>query len=85
MAARLVQSADGTVLDVETLRRSIAESGTVTVVDVTQALGWKNVQLPWADVAVAACYKWLLGPRGAAWMSLSERMFESLVPHAANP
>jgi selenocysteine lyase/cysteine desulfurase len=85
VAVSLVQSADGAVLDVETLRRSVAESGTLTVIDAVQALGWKNVELAWADVAAAASYKWLLGPRGAAWMSLSERMFETLVPHAANP
>jgi selenocysteine lyase/cysteine desulfurase len=85
VAVSLVQSSDGAVLDVETLRRSVAESDTVTVIDVSQALGWKNVEVPWADVAVAASYKWLLGPRGAAWMSLSERMFGVLVPHAANP
>jgi selenocysteine lyase/cysteine desulfurase len=85
VAASLVQSADGTLLDTEVLRRSVTESGAVTVIDVTQALGWKNVELPWADVTVAASYKWLLGPRGAAWMSLSERMFKVLVPHSANP
>jgi selenocysteine lyase/cysteine desulfurase len=48
-------------------------------------LGWKNIELPWTDVAVSASYKWLLGPRGVAWMSLSERMLDALVPHAANP
>jgi selenocysteine lyase/cysteine desulfurase len=74
VVASLVQSADGAVLDVETLCRSIAESDTVTVIDVAQALGWKNVELSWADVAVAPSYKWLLGPRGVAWMSLSERV-----------
>jgi selenocysteine lyase/cysteine desulfurase len=85
VAVSLVQSADGAVLDVEALRRSAAESNTVTVIDVSQALGWKNFELSWADVAVAPSYKWLLGPRGVAWMSLSERMFGALVPHAANP
>ncbi|MEZ0366425.1 aminotransferase class V-fold PLP-dependent enzyme [Mycobacterium sp. pUA109] len=84
-AASLVQSADGAVLDVATLRRSVAASGTTTVIDATQALGWKNVELSWADVVVAASYKWLLGPRGVAWMSLSERTSEALVPHVANP
>jgi selenocysteine lyase/cysteine desulfurase len=55
------------------------------VIDVAQALGWKNVESSSADVAVAPSYKLLLGPRGVAWMSLSERVFEELVPHAANP
>jgi selenocysteine lyase/cysteine desulfurase len=85
IAASLVQSADGTVLDVETLRSSIGESHTLTVIDVAQALGWKNVELSWADVAVAPSYKWLLGPRGVAWMSLSERVLKTTVPHGANP
>lgn len=84
VAVSLVQSADGAVLDADMLRRSVAESATVTVIDATQALGWKKLELSWVDVAVAAGYKWLLGPRGVAWMSLSERMIESLVPHAAN-
>lgn len=85
VAVSLVQSADGAVLDAERLRQTAAESDTVTVIDTTQALGWKNIELPWADVAVAASYKWLLGPRGVAWMSLSERMLDALVPHVANP
>jgi selenocysteine lyase/cysteine desulfurase len=85
VAASLVQSADGAVLDVERLRQAATESGTVTVIDTTQALGWKNIELPWADVVVAASYKWLLGPRGVAWMSLSERILDTLVPHMANP
>lgn len=85
VAASLVQSADGAMLDVDTMRRNVAESGTVTVLDVTHALGWKNIELPWADVAVSVSYKWLLGPRGVSWMSLSERMLDALVPHAANP
>lgn len=85
VAASLVQSADGAVLDLERLRGSVAESDTVTVLDVSQALGWKDVAVPWVDAAVAASYKWLLGPRGVAWMSLSQRMLDTLVPHTANP
>ena len=51
---------------------------------MTQAVGWKRLELDWADVAVAGVYKWLLAPRGTAWMSLSERMSTRLTPHAAN-
>lgn len=69
VAVSLVQSADGAVLDVDRLRRSVAESNTITVIDATQALGWKNVGLSWADAAVAASYKWLSAHRDvtAAW------------------
>jgi selenocysteine lyase/cysteine desulfurase len=80
----LVQSANGAVLDTETLRHTAAESDTLTVIDATHALGWKQVDLGWADAVIAHGYKWLLAPRGAAWMSLSKRMIASLVPHAAN-
>src|SRR5574340_1432651 len=70
VAASLVQSADGAVLDIDTLHRSVVGSDTVTVIDATHALGWKQVDLAWADSVVAHGYKWLLAPRGAAWMSL---------------
>jgi selenocysteine lyase/cysteine desulfurase len=80
----LVQSSNGALLDVGALWANVAGTDTLTVIDVTQALGWKNIALPWADVTVAAVYKWLLAPRGTAWMSLSERVSRSMIPHAAN-
>ncbi len=80
----LVQSANGAVLDVDALRANVAGRGTLTVIDVTQAVGWKHVELAWADVTVAAVYKWLLAPRGTTWMSLSDRVASSMTPHAAN-
>ncbi|SEH49207.1 Selenocysteine lyase/Cysteine desulfurase [Mycolicibacterium rutilum] len=84
VAVSLVQSATGAVLDVEALRRSLDGADTLTIVDVTQALGWKNLDLSWADVTVAAVYKWLLAPRGTAWMSLRPRISDLMTPHAAN-
>ena len=80
----LVQSATGAVLDPDALRAALAHTATLSVVDVTQAAGWKALDLGWADVTVAAVYKWLLAPRGTAWMSLSDRMARSMTPHAAN-
>ena len=84
VTASLVQSSNGAVLDVDALRANVAGTDTLTVIDITQALGWKNVALPWADVTVAAVYKWLLAPRGTAWMSLSNRVSRPMIPHAAN-
>lgn len=84
VTASLVQSANGAVLDIDALRENVAGTDTLTVIDVTQAVGWKRVELPWADVTVAAVYKWLLAPRGTAWMSLSDRVAGSMIPHAAN-
>lgn len=80
----LVQSASGAVLDANALRAGVAGSDTVVIVDVTQAAGWKALDLGWADVTVASAYKWLLSPRGTAFMSVGSRLAESMTPHAAN-
>ncbi|MGV0850465.1 aminotransferase class V-fold PLP-dependent enzyme [Mycolicibacterium phlei] len=80
----LVQSATGAVLDTAALRRTLDGADTLTVIDVTQAAGWMNLDLSWADVTVAAVYKWLLAPRGTAWMSVGDRVSRLMTPHAAN-
>lgn len=82
--ASVVQSANGRVLDVDALRAAVAGTGVTVVLDVTQAAGWKRLELGWADVTVAAVYKWLLAPRGTAWMSVSDRVAALMTPHAAN-
>ncbi|KUI30571.1 aminotransferase class V [Mycobacterium sp. IS-1496] len=80
----LVQSATGAVLDAEALRASVAGGRTLTILDVTQAAGWKLLDLGWADATVASAYKWLLAPRGTAFLSVSERTAGLMTPHAAN-
>jgi len=84
VTASLVQSANGAVLDVDALRRTVTGTDTLTVIDITQALGWKVLDVGWADVTAAAVYKWLLAPRGTAWMSLSDRVSRITTPHVAN-
>ena len=84
VAVSAVQSADGAVADLAALRTEAARAGTRVVLDVTQAAGWLPLSLSWADAVVAAGYKWLLCPRGAAWMAVSERLGRELVPHGAN-
>ncbi|MET0455080.1 MAG: aminotransferase class V-fold PLP-dependent enzyme [Mycobacterium sp.] len=84
VVASLVQSANGDVLDVDGLRAALSGADTITVVDVTQAAGWKRLDLGWVDVTAAAIYKWLLAPRGTAWMSLSDRVSRVMTPLLAN-
>ena len=76
----LVQSANGAIADLESLRRN----GTRVFVDVTQALGWLPVRLDWADWVVGGSYKWLLSPRGAAWLAVRPEALHQVVPHQAN-
>jgi selenocysteine lyase/cysteine desulfurase len=84
VVASLVQSADGELLDVDRLRAALTGADTITVIDVTQAVGWKALDLGWVDVTAAAVYKWLMAPRGTAWMSLSDRVARRMTPHLAN-
>jgi selenocysteine lyase/cysteine desulfurase len=55
VTASLVQSANGAVLDVDALRHAVAGADTLTVIDITQALGWKLVDVGWARAARRGC------------------------------
>jgi selenocysteine lyase/cysteine desulfurase len=80
VAVSVVQSADGRIADFDGLR--VAQAGGCKVVlDATQALGWFDADLSWADAVVAAGYKWLLCPRGAAWMAVRPDL--DVRPHSA--
>ncbi len=84
VAVSVVQSADGSMVDLETLRVVTADTGTRIVLDATQALGWLPLDLGWADAVVTAGYKWLMCPRGSAWLALSPALRAELTPLAAN-
>lgn len=79
VAVSVVASVDGGIVDLEALRAEVGPD-TLVVLDATQSLGWLPADLGWADVVVGGCYKWLLAPRGAAWMALSDRLAEHVVP-----
>ncbi|WP_219416729.1 aminotransferase class V-fold PLP-dependent enzyme [Pseudonocardia nigra] len=81
VATSVVQSADGRIADVDALRAARAR-GTRVMLDATQSVGWLPADLGWADAVVASAYKWLLSPRGAAWMAVHPDL--DLVPHLAN-
>lgn len=69
VAVSVVQSADGRIADLDGLRAARA-SGTRVVLDATQATGWFDADLGWADAVVGGGYKWLFSPRGVAWLAL---------------
>ncbi|GAA4941354.1 selenocysteine lyase/cysteine desulfurase [Actinomycetospora succinea] len=79
VAVSVVASVDGGIVDLEALRAEVGPD-TLVVLDATQSLGWLPADLGWADVVVAGGYKWLLAPRGAAWMALSDRLAERVTP-----
>jgi selenocysteine lyase/cysteine desulfurase len=79
VAVSVVASADGAVVDLAALRAAVGPD-TLVVLDATQSLGWLPADLAWADAVAAAGYKWLLSPRGAAWMALSDRLAARVAP-----
>ena len=80
VAVSVVQSADGSVVDLAGLRAA----GKPVLLDVTQAAGWLPLHLDWADWVVGTGYKWLLAPRGTAWLGGRSDALERIVPQAAN-
>jgi selenocysteine lyase/cysteine desulfurase len=80
VVASVVQSADGAIADLDGLRAS----GTRVLLDSTQAAGWLPLDLGWADWVVGSSYKWLLSPRGAAWLSIAPSATALTKPIAAN-
>ena len=82
LAASVVQSSDGSRLDLDAVRRN--REGVTVALDATQALGWLPLDLGWADYVVGAGYKWLMTPRGAAWMAVHPDVVQRAVPVAAN-
>ena len=84
VAFSAVQSATGEVADVAEVAHAARHHGALVVVDATQAAGWLPLDAADADVLVCAAYKWLLAPRGAAFMVVGPRLAEQLQPVMAN-
>ena len=83
VAVSAVQSADGRVADLDALATAAAHHGVRTFVDTTQAIGWLPIDCSRFDYTSCAGYKWLLSPRGTAYLTIRPERREELVPHAA--
>ena len=83
VAFSAVQSACGRVADLDAVERAARHHGARIVVDATQASGWLPLDASRYDALISGGYKWLLNPRGTAFMAVGEELAESLVPHAA--
>jgi selenocysteine lyase/cysteine desulfurase len=79
VAVSAVQSADGRVADLD----AIAACGAPTLIDATQACGWLPLDATRFDFVCAGAYKWLLSPRGTAFMSVRPDRLDALRPSAA--
>jgi selenocysteine lyase/cysteine desulfurase len=70
VAFSLVQSSDGSVLDADAIVRAARAADVRIVVDATQAAGWYPFDPSLFDYTVISAYKWLLCPRGTAFLVL---------------
>jgi selenocysteine lyase/cysteine desulfurase len=83
VALSAVQSSNGEVADLEAVAAAAAHHGALTVIDATHACGWLPFDGRRFDASVCVAYKWLLSPRGTAFMGVAPGLLERLTPHAA--
>jgi selenocysteine lyase/cysteine desulfurase len=83
-AVSSVQSADGASADLDTIAAAAAQQDALVFVDATQACGWRPIDASRFDFVACGAYKWLLSPRGTAFMSVRPERLELLAPLAAN-
>jgi selenocysteine lyase/cysteine desulfurase len=83
VAFSAVQMSTGEVADIDSILGAADQVGAVTICDATQALGWLPLQAARFDAVVCAAYKWLMSPRGTAFVTVSEPLLERVVPHSA--
>jgi selenocysteine lyase/cysteine desulfurase len=83
VAFSAVQMSNGEVADIDAIVEAAAASGAITICDATQAAGWLPLDATRFDALACAAYKWLMSPRGTAFLTVSERLLERAVPHSA--
>src|SRR3954451_5235565 len=83
VAFSAVQMATGEVADLDAVAAAAAEHGALTLVDGTQACGWLPIDAARFDVVVCHAYKWLMSPRGTAFMAVGPDVLPRIVPAAA--
>jgi selenocysteine lyase/cysteine desulfurase len=83
VAASAVQMATGEVADLDAIAEAAAAHGVTTVIDATQGVGWLPLDASRFDVVVCHAYKWLMSPRGTAFMSVRPERLDAIVPAAA--
>ncbi len=83
VAFSAVQMSSGEVADLEAVTAAAAAVNAITICDATQAVGWLPLDATHFDAVVCGAYKWLMSPRGSAFMTVSPRLLERVVPHSA--
>ena len=80
VAVSAVQSSTGDVTDLDAIAEAARANDALLLVDATQACGWANVSAQAADFVVCHGYKWLLSPRGTAFLAVRPERLELITP-----
>jgi selenocysteine lyase/cysteine desulfurase len=83
VAFSAVQMSTGEVADTEAILAAAAQVDAITICDATQAMGWLPLAATGFDAVVCGAYKWLMSPRGSAFLAVSDRLLADIVPHSA--
>jgi selenocysteine lyase/cysteine desulfurase len=78
-----VQSADGELADLDAIADAADAYDALTFVDATQACGWLPLDARRFDFVACSAYKWLLSPRGTAFMTVRRSRLADVAPLAA--
>lgn len=84
VAVSAVQSSSGEVADLDGIRAACARTGTLSLIDATQAAGWLPLRASDFDLTVTGGYKFLLAPRGTAFLTIRPHLMSRFEPALAN-
>jgi len=80
VAVSAVQSASGEVTRLDDLVDASRRHGAQIFLDATQACGWLPLDASKFDFVACGAYKWLMSPRGTAFLTMKEQHVGSLRP-----
>lgn len=83
VAFSAVQMSTGEVAEIDAILSAAADVGALTICDATQAVGWLPLRAERFDVLACSAYKWLTSPRGSAFLTVSGRVLDEVIPHSA--
>lgn len=83
VAFSLVQSSDGAIAHSRAIREAARAHDALTVCDLTQAAGAMPVSAGDFDATITSAYKWLMCPRGVAFLTVNERAAAAIQPRQA--
>lgn len=84
VAVSAAQSSDGRLVDLDALAAVADHHGADVFLDATQAAGWLPIDGTRFTYVAAGAYKWLLAPRGTAFLAVRPEAVERLPPIHAN-